>query len=130
LSKLKAYKLYNNIIKWIKNFLTDRKQRVRVNGKFSCWAKVLNGIPQGSILGLLLFIIFRNDLVDVCEENIKMYLFADDAKMYCHIENVADKDKLQIRIEKYFLKVLFCSLDKQMASFIKYREMENFLSTS
>ena len=44
LSKLKAYKLHNTIIQWIKTFLTDRKQRVRVNGKFSCWAKVLSGI--------------------------------------------------------------------------------------
>jgi len=44
---------------------------------------------------------FRNDLVDVCEENIKMYLFADDAKMYCHVKNVADKDKLQIGIENF-----------------------------
>ena len=39
LSKLKAYKLHDTITEWIKNFLTDRKQRVRVNGKFSCWAK-------------------------------------------------------------------------------------------
>ena len=43
LSKLKANKLHNTIIEWIKNFLTDRKQRVRVNGKFSCWAKVFSG---------------------------------------------------------------------------------------
>jgi len=51
LSKLKSYKLHTSIIDWIKDFLTDRKQRVRVNGEFSCWAEVLSGIPQGSILG-------------------------------------------------------------------------------
>ena len=59
-------------------------------------AKLLSAmeLSQGSIFSPLLFIIFINDLVDVCEENIKMYLFADDANMYCHIKNVADKDKL------------------------------------
>jgi len=65
------------------------------------YVKVMSGIPQGSILGPLLFVIFINDLVDICEENIKMYLFADDAKMYCHVKNVADKDKLQTGIENF-----------------------------
>ena len=50
LSKLKAYKLHNTIIEWIKNFLTDHKQRVRVNGKFSCWAKVFCGIHRSVFL--------------------------------------------------------------------------------
>jgi len=53
------------------------------------------------MLGPLLFVIFINDLVDVCEANIKMYLFADDAKMYCHVKNVVDKDKLQRGIENF-----------------------------
>ena len=69
--------------------------------EFSCWANVLSGIPQGSILGPLLFIIFINDLVDSCEYNLKLYLFADDAKMYCHIKDVSDMDNLQRGIDNF-----------------------------
>ena len=101
LRNLKAYKLHNTIIEWIKNFLTDSKQRVRVNGKISCWAKVFSGIPQGSILGPHLFIIFINDLVDFCDINLKLYLFADDAKLYCHIEDMLDIDYLQRGIDNF-----------------------------
>ena len=76
-------------------------QRVRVDGEFSCWADVLSGIPQGSILGPLLFIIFINDLVDSCENNLRLYLFADDAKMYRHIKDALDVDNLQRGINNF-----------------------------
>ena len=101
LSKLKSYKIHNSIIEWIKNFLSGRKQRVRVDGEFSSWADVLSGIPQGSILGPLLFIIFINDLVDFSENNLKLYLFADDAKLYRHIKDVSDVDNLQRGIDNF-----------------------------
>ena len=52
-------------------------------------------------MGPLLLIIFINDLVDICGENIILYIFADDAKMYCHIKDLADKDKLQRGIERF-----------------------------
>jgi len=52
-------------------------------------------------LGPLLFSIFINDLVDICEENITLCLFADDANMYCHIKDFADKDKLQRGIDSF-----------------------------
>jgi len=58
-----------------------RKQRVKLNGKLSEWNAVLSGIPQGSILGPLLFIIFINDLPDFCQHSTDIYLFADDVKI-------------------------------------------------
>ena len=60
--KLKHYNVPYDIIEWIKSFLCYRQQRVRINGKYSKWMKVLSGIPQGTILGPLLFIIYINDL--------------------------------------------------------------------
>ena len=62
---------------------------------------MFSGIPQGSILGPLLFIIFINDLVDFCDINLKLYLFADDAKLYCHIKDMLDIDYLQRGIDNF-----------------------------
>ena len=58
INKLKAYGIEGNLLSWIYNFLTDRQQRVRVNTEYSDFSAVASGIPQGSILGPLLFIIF------------------------------------------------------------------------
>ena len=60
--------------------MSNRKQRVVINGKFSHWIRVTSGIPQGSVLGPILFLIFINDLPDVL--NCCMKIFAEDAKLY------------------------------------------------
>jgi len=68
-----------------------------VDRPFSNWTSVLSGIPQGSVLGPLLFIIYINDLVDSCCDNVNIYLFADDAKLFTHIKSEQD----QLVLQKY-----------------------------
>ena len=91
--KLAAYGVTGKILRWIETFLTDRKQRVCVEGSLSNWEDVLSGIPQGSILGPTLFVMFINDMPDAITSLSKM--FADDAKVFRQIENRADITTLQ-----------------------------------
>ena len=79
LIKLKGYGIRGKLCTWIKDFLANRKQRVVVNGVHSDWRSVTSGIPQGSILGSILFRIFINDLPEVLSCLVKFY--ADDAKV-------------------------------------------------
>ena len=93
LGKLKAYGINGKITKWIKNFLVGRKQRVKVNGILSAWAAVISGIPQGSVLGPILFVLFIHDLPDMI--NSTVHIFADDTKVYRRVASDDDRAKLQ-----------------------------------
>ena len=92
-------KLQNNninckLIKWIAAFLQDRKMTVKVKLDFSDWVTVLSGVPQGSVLGPLLFLIFVNDL-PTWIRNSMVLLFADDTKVSCKVLNDSDCSLLQ-----------------------------------
>ena len=91
--KFSAYGIQGNILNWIKDFLCGRSQIVKVNGEQSAPAAVISGIPQGTVLGPLLFVIYINDILD----NIKSegLLFADDTKIFHSILTREDALTLQ-----------------------------------
>ena len=83
LQKLRSYGIDEKLVVWIQDYLTNRETAVRVNAKLSSWAAVLSGVPQGSVLGPLLFLLFVNELPTWTINSIKM--FADDTKIWCKI---------------------------------------------
>ena len=98
--KLDSMGIKGSVLLWISDFLNDRIQRVRVNGSYSTWKKVTSGVPQGSILGPLLFLAFINDLpMNLCT-NIN--LFADDSKLYSIVSNSIDVARLQHDIDRCY----------------------------
>ena len=88
ISKLKSHGMGNSLINWIEQWLTDRKQRVVVDGEVSSWKSVLSGVPQGSVLGPILFLVYINDL----EEGVtgKILKFADDTKLFRKVKEIGD----------------------------------------
>ena len=77
LSKLSAYGLSNEAVLLLKSYLSDRKQRIKLNNIVSSWSEIKKGVPQGSILGPLLFNVFINDIFYFIEHGT-LYNYADD----------------------------------------------------
>lgn len=97
LFKLREMGITGQIYDWISDWLNDREQRVVLLGRCSEWVRVRSGVPQGSILGPLLFLVYINDL----EDNIVglMLKFADDTKLYGSVATPADERQLQLDLD-------------------------------
>ena len=98
IGKIASYGFRNPVLRWIKSFLSDRKQRVIVNGCPSQWENVISGIPQGSVLGPVLFVIYINDMPTCVTSDV--YLFADDTKISRDVSKPGEHQKLQENLNK------------------------------
>jgi len=99
LKKVHAHGIRGKVFTWIKTWLTGRRQRVVLNGKFSSWEEVLSGVPQGSVLGPLLFNIFINDLDDWATGVDILKKFADDTKLGKKITRREHNEELQSALD-------------------------------
>ena len=95
IAKLEAYGFNKNALKFIQSYLSNRWQHTKINNSFSSWTKLLEGVPQGSILGALIFNIYINDLFFIINET-KICNYADDTTLFDCNQNLND---LMINLE-------------------------------
>ena len=103
LTKIHAYGIQGPLLSWLRSFLTNRYQRGVLRGHYSSWTSVLSGVPQGTVLGPILFLIYINDISRNIMSSTKR--FADDMKLYRLLrdtkEDVEELQKDLIRLESW-----------------------------
>ncbi|ORD93263.1 RTJK, partial [Enterospora canceri] len=98
LNKLKTHGISGSIYNWLQDWLSERKQRVVLNGVSSQWLNVKSGVPQGSVLGPILFLIYVNDIDDGI--SCKISKFADDTKIASKVTTTSDREVLQSDLDR------------------------------
>ena len=99
--KCKGLGISGSILHWIQEWLSDRKQRVVLNGKCSRWGEVMSGVPQGSVLGPTLFRIFINDIDTAAEvSGAVIKKFADDTKCSMVVQTQEDQQQFQAMLDR------------------------------
>ena len=120
LLKLEHYGIRGCALEWFRSYLSERKQYVSVNGSNSNLLSITCGVPQGSVLGPLLFLIYINDLPNVSNK-LNFYLFADDTNIYCESKNVPDLIRIvnkELRSVKKWLDANKLSLNIDKTNYI------------
>ena len=130
LSKLEHYGIRGTLLNWFRSYLTGRKQYVTVNGENSKLLDITCGVPQGSVLGPLLFLIYINDLPNVSEK-LKIFLFADDTNIYFESKNLKELEKTinnELKHLSLWLKVNRLALNISKTNFVIFHTHQRQLN--
>ena len=129
LHKLRLVGIRNKCLYWINSFLSGRRQRVVLRKGMSDWKNITSGVPQGSILGPILFLIYVNDLPESVLSTAKM--FADDTKIYNNISSLSDCELLQQDLNSLsaWSKLWLLRFNETKCVVLKVRQSINYLYT-
>ena len=116
LRKMKAFGFFGSLLQWFSSYLSDRFQIVRIKTDYSSPFPNTSGVPQGSHIGPLCFLIFVNDVASLFPEDIHFSLFADDLKLFSIIRGSSDSVALQLAVNSFYdwccANNLYLNLDK------------------
>ena len=126
LSKLEHYGIRGSLLKWFESYLTNRTQYVFLNGVSSDTMRMSCGVPQGSVLGPLLFLLYINDLPNISDK-LKFFLFADDTNIYYESDNLKSLEKIvnqELKSLSLWLNVNRLALNVSKTNFVIFRSAQ------
>lgn len=128
--KLSAMGIRGDLLRWFISYISNRSQAVAIKNYISSWVTVPSGVPQGSLLGPLLFVIFVNDIGD-CFHSSRLLCFADDMKIFSTISSNNDVQALQadlLRLDDYCVKNML-DLNPSKCSVVTFTRKKNTISS-
>lgn len=131
LRKLQLIGIRGDLLRWFSSYLDNRSQAVVISNYISGWVTIPSGVPQGSLLGPLLFLIFVND-IDKCFLHSQLLCFADDMKIFSSIESPSDVNNLQsdlMRLDDY-CRINKLDLNPSKCSVMTFSRKRNIISSS